>query len=67
MKLHNLFEIVVHYLLLRGIAGLGQYGEVPMVSALVCTVTHWIGPMELSHKAIRLSLNLERISSLCQS
>ena len=63
-------------LLIGGIAGLSYWDRFPMVSALVCMVTHWTKPM-VSHDLnlssvmtspsffIMLSLNLERILSLC--
>ena len=37
-------EVVVHHLLIGGMVGLGYWDGFPMVSALVCMVTHWIGP-----------------------
>ena len=39
MGLGNPLEIVVHYLLIKGIVGLGYQDEFPIVSALVCMVT----------------------------
>ena len=36
MHLGNLFEAIVHHLLIGGIVSLGRQDEVPMVSALVC-------------------------------
>ena len=45
MSLRNTLEIAVHYLLIRGMVGLGYWDEFPMVSALVCMVAHWIGHM----------------------
>ena len=53
MDLGNPLEIVVHHLLIRGMVGLGYRDGFSMVSALVCMVTHWIGPM-MSH-SLRLS------------
>ena len=55
MDLGNSFEVVVHHLLIRGMTNLGHWDGVPMVSALVCTVTYWIGLM-VSHD-IRLSVS----------
>ena len=49
MGLSNLLKVVVHHLLIRGMVGLSYRDEFPMVSALVCIVTHWIGPM-VSHE-----------------
>ena len=53
MGLGNLLWVVVHHLLIRGIIGLGYRDGFPMVSALVCMVTHWTGPT-ISHD-LRLS------------
>ena len=53
MHLGNLFEAIVHHLLIGGIVSLGRQDEVSMVSALVCIVAHWIRPT-VSHD-IRLS------------
>ena len=45
--MHNLlvdlgdpFEVVVHHLLIGGMIGLSHWDRVPMLSALVCMVTH---------------------------
>ena len=43
----------MHHLLIGGMVSLGYQDGFPMVSALVCMVTHWIGPM-VSHE-LRLS------------
>ena len=53
MGLGNLLEVVVHHLLIGGMIGLGYHDGIPMVSALVCMVTHWTGPI-VSHD-LRLS------------
>ena len=53
MGLGNLLEVVVHHLLIGEMVGLGYRDEFPMVSALVCMVTHWTGPT-VSHD-LRLS------------
>ena len=46
MGLSNLLKaVVLHQLLIGGIAGLGYWDGFPMVSALVCMAAHWIGPM----------------------
>ena len=45
MGLGNPLEVVVHRLLIGGMAGLGYQDGFPMVCALVCMVTHWTGPM----------------------
>ena len=43
--LGNLLETIVHHLLIEEMVGLGYWDEFPMVSALVCMVAHWTGPM----------------------
>ena len=53
MDLGNPLEVVVHYLIIEGMIGLGHRDRFPMVSALVCMVTHWI-QLTVSHD-IRLS------------
>ena len=45
MDLDNPLEVVVHHILIGGMAGLGYRDGFPMVSALVCMVTHWTRPM----------------------
>ena len=50
----NPLEVVVHYFLIRGMVGLSYWDEFLMVSALVCMVTHWIGPT-VSHELRLLS------------
>ena len=42
MGLGNLLEVVVHHLLIRWMTGLSYWDGAPMVSVLVCMVTHWI-------------------------
>ena len=49
----RLLEVVVYHLLIGGMVGLGYRDGFPIVSALVCMVTHWIGPT-VSHD-LRLS------------
>ena len=63
MDLGNLVETIVHHLEVRGMAGLDHWDRVPIVSALVCTVTHWIIPMV----TYDISLSINHILSLCQS
>ena len=41
MGLGNPLEVVVHHLLIRGMASLSYWDGFPMVSALVCKVAHW--------------------------
>ena len=45
MGLGNPLEVVLHHLLIGGMAGLGYWDRFPMVSALVCMVAHWTRPM----------------------
>ena len=45
MGLGNTLEVVVHHLLIGEMIGLGYWDGFPMVSALMCMVTHWVGPM----------------------
>ena len=51
--LGNPLEVVMHHLLIGGMTGLGYWDEFPMVSSLVCMVTHWTG-LTMSHD-LRLS------------
>ena len=44
MGLSNPLEVVVHDLLIGRMTSLDYWDEFPMVSALVCIVTYWIGP-----------------------
>ena len=44
MGLGNPLKVVVHHLLIGVMVGLSYLDNLPMVSALVCMVTHWIGP-----------------------
>ena len=41
----NPIEVIAHYLLIRGMTCLDYPDEFPMVSALMCMVTQWIGPI----------------------
>ena len=41
MDLGNPFEGVVYDFLIGGMASLGCQDGIPMMSALVCMVTHW--------------------------
>ena len=61
MGLGNLVKVVVHHLQIEGMVGLGYWDGFPMVSVLVCMVTHWIGPtvshelsLSSSHDLIKL-------------
>ena len=53
MDLGNPLEVVVHYLLIGGMASLSHLDGFPMVSVLVHMVTHWI-ESTVSHD-VRLS------------
>ena len=44
MCLGNPLEVVVHHLLIGGMVGLSYQDEFPIVSALMCMVTHWTRP-----------------------
>ena len=45
VSLGNPLEVILHYLLIGRIVDLGYRYRFPMVSALVCMVIHWTGPM----------------------
>ena len=45
IDLSNPLEAVVHHLLIGGKTDLRYWDRFPMVSALVCMVSHWIRPM----------------------
>ena len=53
MGIGNLLKVVVYHLLIGRMADLDYRDEFSMVSALICMVTHWTGPM-VSHD-LRLS------------
>ena len=48
MDLENLFEVIVHYILIRGMTYLGHQHKVRVVSELVCIVIYWTKHL-LSH------------------
>ena len=52
MDLGNAFEATVHHFLIGRIVGLGYQDRIPMMSAVLCMVIHWIG-FTMSH-GIRL-------------
>ena len=54
MGLSNPLEVVVHHLLIGGMVGISYRDGYPMVSALVCKVTHWTG-LTMSHNLRLLS------------
>ena len=45
MDLDNPIKTIVHYLLIGGMDGLNYWDEFLMMSALVCMIIYWIGPM----------------------
>ena len=53
MDLDNTFKVVVYNLLIGRIIVLNHKGETPMVSVLMCMVTHWTRPMVIH--GVRLS------------
>ena len=44
MDLSNLVQTRVYYLLIGGLTCLGSQDGFPIVSVLMCAVTHWTGP-----------------------
>ena len=48
-------------LLIGGMAGLSYWDRFPMVSALVCMVTHWIGPTVSHNLRLSSSHNLTKL------
>ena len=62
MGLGNLLEVLVHHLLIGGMIGLSYQDRLPMVTALMCMVTHWTIPM-VSHD-LRLSSSHDLINLL---
>ena len=76
MDLGNPLEIVVCYLLIEGLTYLDHQHRFPMMSAIMCMVTHWIKPMtnhDMGYRMVMTSpsynvartINLERILNLC--
>ena len=53
MGVGNPLKVVVHLLLIGGMASLGYQDRFPMVIALMCMDTYWTGPM-MNHD-LRLS------------
>ena len=64
MDLGNLVETIVHYILFGEWIVVAFGMEFPMVSVLVCTVTHWIR-LTVSHD-IRLSGSHKFTKLLCR-
>ena len=61
MDLNNLLEVVVHYLLNRGTVGLDHQDGFPMISALICMVTHWTGPKVSHDKRLSSSYDFTKL------
>ena len=61
MGLGNTLKVVVHHLLIGGITSLGYRDGFPMVSALVCMVTHWTRPMVSHELRLLLSHDLTKL------
>ena len=61
ISLGNLLEVVVHHLLIEEMVGFGYRDEFPMVSALMCMVTHWIGPTVSHNLKVSNSYNLTKL------
>ena len=65
MDLGNPVEIVMHYLLIGGMTCLNCRDKFPIVSVLVCMVTHWTG-RTVNHD-IKLSIvMIYQTSILCR-
>ena len=45
IDLGNPLEVIVHHLLIGGMTGLGYWDGFPIMSALMCMLTHWTWPM----------------------
>ena len=60
MGLGNPLEVVVHHFLIGWMAGLGRNGF-PMENALVCIVTHWIGPMVIHDLRLSSSYDFTKL------
>ena len=78
MGLGKPIKTIMHYLLIEWMTCLNHQNEILIVSALVSTITYWIGLMinhdlrlsscdDSSSYYTTLTLNLKRILSLCQN
>ena len=45
MNLDNPYEVIIHYLLIGEMTFFSHQNGFPMVSTLICMITHWIGLM----------------------
>ena len=61
MGLGNLLEVIVHYLLIRKMVGLGYQDRFLIENALVCMVTHWIRPSVSHDLRLSSSYNLTKL------
>ena len=61
MGLSNPLEVVVHHILIGGMTGLDYLNKFPMVSVLVCMVTHWIGPTVSQNLRLSSSHDLTKL------
>ena len=61
MGLGNPLKVVVHHLLIGGITDLGYQDGFPMVSTLVCMVTHLTKPMVSHDLRLLLSHDLTKL------
>ena len=67
MELDNLFEVVVHLLLIEGMIGLDHQDGIPMASVLAYMVTYWIGPIVSHNIKLLGSLDFTKLLSMCKS
>ena len=61
MSLGNPLEVVVHHLLIGEMVGLSNWDCFPIMSALVCMVTHLIGPMVSHHLTLSSSHDFTKL------
>ena len=61
MGLGNPLEVVVYYLLIGRMIGLSYQDRFLMVSALVCMVTHWTGPMVIHDLRLSSSHDITKL------
>ena len=61
MGLGNPLKVVVHHILIGGMASLDYQDGFPMVCALVCMVTHWITTTVSHNLRLSSSHNLTKL------
>ena len=61
ISLDNPLEVIVHHLLIGWMAGFGNQDGFPMVSALLCIVTHWIGTTVIHDLRLSSSHDLTKL------